>query len=68
MIDYDYVYKGIYISRLVIFLSLVFIISTIYAFLEHKNVITVWILCIMLLGFILLCGKIGEWIMNELKV
>ncbi len=57
---FDYEYKGIYITRLIIFLSLFFTISTIYAFFEHKSIVTVWVLGIMLLGFIVLCGKIGE--------
>lgn len=60
----DYVYKGEYIIRLIIILSFIFIINTVYAVIEHESIIMIWILTVMLLGLIFLCGKIGELIRN----
>lgn len=63
---FDYEYKGIYISRLIIFLSSLFIIEMVYAISRNENILEYWLATIMLLGSILLCGKIGE-LWQELK-
>lgn len=56
--DFDYIYKGIYLTRLLSFLLLVYTAITINAYFNNQNIVTAWEATTGVLIFIFIFGKI----------
>ncbi len=59
-LDFDYVYKRIYLTRLIIFLLILYGGVVFYGYYTNQNIMDGILLTTGLLIFIIICGKIGE--------
>jgi len=59
-IDLDYVYKGIYLTRLILYLFFLYSVMIIYAHYTEENMLTAVIITTGFLIFIMICGYIGN--------
>lgn len=59
-LDFDYVYKGVYLTRLIMFLLMLYIGIFIFAIITGRNVIDGFLITTGFLMFIIICGKIGD--------
>lgn len=64
-IDFDLVYKGVYIIRLITFLITFFTFIAVYLYVTNENVLDGIIISVGLLLFIIISGKIGEYILGK---
>jgi len=60
MLDFDYVYNGIYITRLIMYLSIVYGGITLYGYYTNQNIIDGIFITTVFFIFIMICGKIGN--------
>lgn len=58
--DFDYVYKGVYLTRLISYLFFVYITIIIYAYYTEQNILTGIMITTGFITFIIVCGKIGD--------
>ena len=59
-IDLDYVYKGIYLTRLISYLFFLYSAMIIYTHYTGENILTTIIITTGFLIFIMICGYIGD--------
>ena len=59
-LDFDYVYKGIYLIRLISFLFFLYSAMIIYTHYTGENILIAIMITTGFILFIMICGKIGE--------
>lgn len=56
--DFDYVYKGIYLTRLIYFLLSVYVVMAIVSYINNKSIVKAWEIETGFLILLFLVGKI----------
>ena len=60
MLDFDYVYKGVYLTRLISFLLFVYGSIIIYAYYSEQDILAGIFITTVFFIFIMICRKIGD--------
>jgi hypothetical protein len=66
--DFDYIYKGIYLTRLLSFLLLVYTAITINAYFTNQSIVVEWEVLTGVLIFIFVFGKIVDTLKTILQL